>query len=215
MAASCTVDCCDNLTHSGGLCWKHWYRKKKGLLRTRYDKNKTQIIGDICFMGIEDKYGKIKHCTIFDVEDMGKVCDIKWSSTNTTQGSHYVRSQRKKLQLHRLILGVPPMVVVDHINRNPLDNRKNNLRICLSENQNHWNTATNRDNLNGFKGVWYRKNRDRYVARIICNGVSHWIGSYKSKEDAALAYNESALRYQGEFAFLNDLHNKEVINHVS
>ncbi|HLA29323.1 MAG TPA: AP2 domain-containing protein [Syntrophales bacterium] len=178
----------------------------------QFGPNPFQIVNNVCFLGLTDKKGHIKHCTVIDAEDYPKVSNIRWGSTTTLDGRHYVRSSKHRVSLHRFIVGLKKQETLDHKNRNPLDNRKDNLRLCPIETQNHWNTGPNRDSLHGFKGVWYHKERDRYVARIVCNGVKHWIGSYKTKEEAALAFNDAAIKYQGEFAYLNNIPIMEV-NH--
>ncbi|HEG2205539.1 TPA: hypothetical protein SCS57_002024 [Enterobacter cloacae] len=56
-----------------------------------------------------------------------------------------------------------------------------------------------------YKGVFWRKDRSKWKAIIKCNGKSHHIGLYDCEEDAALAYNKSALEYFGSHAHLNKI----------
>jgi len=91
---------------------------------------------------------------------------------------------------------------VDHINGNPLDNRKSNLRICThAENSN--NTGPRKNNTSGYKGVYWAKRNKRWLAQITHNGKQVYIGHYKDKEEAARAYDAKAKEFQGEFAYLN------------
>lgn len=99
--------------------------------------------------------------------------------------------------LHRFIMGSPKGKVVDHINRNRLDNRRVNLRIC-EQKENLWNTQAV---LEGYKGVY--ENEFSWIAQVMANGVIHHIGSFETQEEAALAYNRKALEVHGQFAHLN------------
>lgn len=105
--------------------------------------------------------------------------------------------------LHRLILGDPPYRV-DHKNRNKLDLRKENLRPC-TQSQNCANTGLSINNTSGYKGVTWNKANRNWLAQIMVNRRNHYIGSYKTPELAAAAYNRKALEFFGEFANLNTL----------
>jgi hypothetical protein len=94
--------------------------------------------------------------------------------------------------------------MVDHINRNTLDNRKSNLRIC-SHSENRCNTGPNKTNQTGYKGVSYCKRDNKYFAMIKKDGKSFCVGEYKDPKDAAIAYNLAAKNLHGEFAYLNTL----------
>lgn len=91
--------------------------------------------------------------------------------------------------------------VVDHINRNPIDDRFVNLRVCEQGN-NSKNRRLNSNNSSGFKGVSLSK-AGTWVAQIQVNNVPTVIGYYSSKEEAALAYDKCALFNFGEFASTN------------
>jgi len=91
--------------------------------------------------------------------------------------------------------------VIDHINRNGLDNRRSNLRLATIA-QNAWNSRR-RKNRSGYKGVWYAKDKGRFRAAIWHNNKREYLGYFDSPRQAALAYDEAAKRYHGEFAVLN------------
>lgn len=106
--------------------------------------------------------------------------------------------QQKYVCLHRLIVNAGPGQFVDHINRNTLDNRKCNLRVCTHK-QNLCNRlAALRV---GFKGVVVHQGK--YRATIQPNGKDVQLGMFRSAEEAARAYDEAARHYYGEFARLN------------
>lgn len=105
------------------------------------------------------------------------------------------------VRMHRLLLGEPKGKVVDHINRNRRDNRRENLR-AITPMQNAWN-RTPMANLSGFKGVTLRNGK--WQASITCDGGKFVIGSFTTPELAALAYNDYARELHGEFAVLNEV----------
>jgi hypothetical protein len=114
------------------------------------------------------------------------------------------RSKYHEVYLHRYIMKPPKGFQVDHINRDTLDNRRENLRIC-SPSQNSCNT---RKRHGKYKGVHFSTRTNKWVAQITKNRKCHHIGSFESEEDAARAYNRKATELNGCFAYLNQV--KEV-----
>jgi hypothetical protein len=117
-----------------------------------------------------------------------------------------VNGNRPTVYLHRLIMNAPDGKFVDHINRDVLDNRKENLRLCNNQ-QNCCNRM--RTNSSGYKGVFKRREkkytRDRYRAYINLDGKRVNLGTFDTAEEAALAYNKKAIELHGKFASLNIL----------
>jgi hypothetical protein len=109
---------------------------------------------------------------------------------------------KKRVRMHRLIMGNPPCQV-DHRNRNRLDNRRDNLRLCDTSN-NLANTAGNPGRRKSkFKGVATRNNCSTFEVQIWHRNKKHYIGMFKTALMAAIAYDEAAFRLHGEFAGLN------------
>lgn len=102
---------------------------------------------------------------------------------------------------HRLVLNAPKGTVVDHKNRNGLDNRRKNLRLCTSS-QNHANSPKQKNNTSGYKGV-FRQRSGNWMARVTVDRAERYLGTYTDPWDAAQAYNQAALEAWGEFAYLN------------
>lgn len=92
-----------------------------------------------------------------------------------------------------------PVEEIDHINRVPGDNRWANLRIA-SASQNKQNTKVRRDNLCGVKGVYFDKNRARWVARLKIHGKVVFQGRFDTLEEAATARRAAEAQHFGEFA---------------
>lgn len=112
------------------------------------------------------------------------------------------RAKTKSVQMQRmLIVGSSDCgnLVVDHIDRNPLNNRRSNLRL-ITHAQNLANSAPRKGRK--YKGVFPHKNK--WEAKLMVNMVLHRLGhSFKTAEDAARAYNEAAIRLIGPTAWLN------------
>lgn len=150
--------------------------------------------------------------TLLDAEDYYKFKDKVWSKHS--QG-YAVRSEGsvrkgtyKQYLLHREIVNAQSGEYVDHINRNCLDNRKDNLRVC-SNKENVVNSAGNRNSSSRYKGVsWYDPTKN-WTARIKSDNKLHHLGRFNNEEDAAKAYDKKAKELFGEYAFLNFPENME------
>lgn len=108
-------------------------------------------------------------------------------------------------ELGRLLMDPPADMDVDHINRDPLDNRRANLRVCTRSqnlaNRRSWGKC-------GYKGVVWMpprpgKGRGKFEARINRDGKKCYVGRAETAEDAARMYDKAAVDYWGEFAYLN------------
>lgn len=141
--------------------------------------------------------------TVVDDDDYDELSKHKWHYCNG-YAQRYTggRLHRKTLLMHRVITNAPAGYEVDHINRDRLDNRRCNLRIC-TRGQNQMNKNTRRDNTSGYRGVVYHKRTKRWRANINAGGAGVHLGYFDSSADAARAYNAAALRFHGEFARLN------------
>lgn len=106
--------------------------------------------------------------------------------------------------LHRMILGDKCKgKVVDHINRDRLDNRRCNLRVC-SVKHNAWNSNPHKDSKLKLKGVTYMKHRGTYQASIMISGKKNHLGTYKTAEEAAEVYKRKSIELHGEFSCFNN-----------
>lgn len=110
--------------------------------------------------------------------------------------------------LHRVILArklarpLRPGEQVDHINGDPLDNRRANLRPATHA-QNRRNNRVYMTNASGYKGVYWHKQRRKWQARIQHNSRLRHLGYFDTPIEAARAYDDAARELYGEFAALN------------
>lgn len=139
---------------------------------------------------------------IFDNEDLDLLKDYHWSVDKYRYAQGFNKSNGKKVKLHRLLLNTPDNIIVDHINGQPWDNRKSNLR-CATQHQNTQNSAMPSSNTTGYKGVCFDKRKKKYLASIHPNGKTKFLGYFSNPQDAAKAYDKAAVLYFGEFARLN------------
>ena len=148
--------------------------------------------------------------TLIDSEEYEKVSQYKWylNSTGYAVRNEYTKVNGKwKLKIilmHRVLLSAPKGKVVDHINNDSLDNRKNNLQIC-SQLENLRKKRMQKNNTSGYRGVSWYKNLQKWSAEIWVDRKRINLGYFKDGNEAAKAYNQAAIKYFGKFAQINIL----------
>lgn len=161
---------------------------------------------------------------IVDDEDFERVNAFKWyahaggSKCGIAYAQRTVRITRgrggksRKYQLHRFILGCEhgDGKIVDHIDGNPLNNQRSNLRVTDARGNATNITSSAQQKRGGFKGVTWHPKGKKWQAQIGAGAVkpcgrrrSIYLGLYADPVDAARAYDAAALKYHGEFAALN------------
>lgn len=106
--------------------------------------------------------------------------------------------------LHRHLTQCPNGLVVDHIDGDPLNNRRSNLRIC-SRYDNHLNRVKYRNNQSGYKGVYLdarvveRGGGKPWRAQISINHRRTCLGNFSTPEEAFDAYCRASERLHGDY----------------
>ncbi|MGD0077625.1 MAG: AP2 domain-containing protein [Sedimentisphaerales bacterium] len=147
--------------------------------------------------------------TIVDVDVFYRLGHHKWYLRGGKRGKFYAQRQArigpgesKCISLHREIVKPPEGFLVDHFNRNPLDNRLANLRP-VTYSQNTQNSTKKKNASSKYFGVWFHKPSGKWCTSIRYNGKAIWLGSYENEIDAARAYDAAAIKYYGPHARVN------------
>lgn len=145
-----------------------------------------------------------KDVCLIDKEDFDVVSKHKWKSTKPKKIIYVTRVIRdgkkyRTIYLHRFLMKAVKGQVVDHINGNGLDNRKENLRLCTQQ-QNTFNSMSKRKNKR-FKGVY--KWKDKFFAKLNVRKKVHYSKMYHTEEEAAKAHDKLAEIHYKEFAKKN------------
>jgi hypothetical protein len=154
---------------------------------------------------------------LVDDEDFEKLSAYNWYAQ---KGRNTWYAQRKPydpdhghpmILMHRVIMGNPAKgVLVDHIDRNGLNNVKSNLRLCSNQ-ENQMNKIGKVNSTSQYKGVSWASGKKKWRAciRLPTGGNKH-IGYYTSELAAAIAYNKVAEKLHDKFAHLNKIEGVEV-----
>lgn len=142
--------------------------------------------------------------TLVDDVDYDYLMQWKWHAFKSRSTWYASRSNNpgKPILMHRALLGdtLHEKQLADHENGDGLDNQRLNLRAA-DHTKNGQNRRPNKNSRSGLKGV-FPKGR-KWLAVIVVEGRAHRLGRFSRAIDAAVAYDEAAQRYFGEFARLN------------
>ncbi|MFC1738189.1 HNH endonuclease [Planctomycetota bacterium] len=146
---------------------------------------------------------------IVDAEDFEGLNEYKWHCTYHGYATRIIYKETVKgkkaisIYMHRLLCPAPEGMIVDHINRNSLDNRKVNLRAATQK-QNVWNRKfLRRRGKSQYNGIRWDNNREKWQVRLMINGQRKSFGYYADEIEAAKVYDRAAKKYRGEYAYLN------------
>lgn len=201
----CVEGCNDEKIFAKGMCAKHYKQMRKYGRILEYcwsDKtNPIEYYKDHAEILLINKQNEIVAKAMIDLDDVEKVKNIKWHASNNRNKTLYVDTNLDipEKRLHRLIMNCPKDMIVDHINGNPLDNRKCNLRICTNQ-QNICNCDIPKNNKSGCKGVYWSKAYKVWVAQVTINNKTKRIGQSKNYEEAVNMRIKAAKKYYREYA---------------
>lgn len=137
---------------------------------------------------------------IVDAADFDYLSGFRWHAKES-RGRFYAATviDGKSVAMHQLLMAPPPGMVVDHIDGNGLNNRRDNLRICTPQ-QNRRNTRPRRKS-SAFLGV--SRCGDKFKARIKHDRHELYLGLFTDEIEAAKARDRKAKKLFGPFAWLN------------
>jgi hypothetical protein len=150
--------------------------------------------------------------TTVDDEDYYWLSQWNWNAVKIKDKLYVKRGVKKaklktnvkyELFLHRVVMKCTNSeLVVDHIDKNPLNNQKSNLRICTKA-ENNRNTSSHKNSSSKYLGVSYDKARNKWQAQLMINGKKVLMKRYITEKEAAEAYDQAAKLHSGEYANLN------------
>ena len=153
------------------------------------------------------------YAALVDPGDFSRFGSLKWTAQVQSSGRIYAyRNERqcdgrlRNVYLHRLILGAPSGLTVDHISGNTLDNRRQNLRIA-TKGENNRNRRYSRISKHGYIGV-HSQTVGRFFGVLLSEGKRYRTTTFGSAFEAACARDALARQIHGEFAALNHTHER-------
>ena len=150
-------------------------------------------MGDITIIYLMLKSGGAIQCLI-ETSDLVKISSIRglWRPLWCKNSGYYKARgsiKGKEVYMHRFVMDAPDDLLVDHINHNTLDNRRDNLRLATySENGQNRKGASSRSK-SLVRGVYWNKREFKWIAQIRLNGKVYG-GRYDSKKEAIKASSE-------------------------
>lgn len=169
------------------------FKNKKGKIKGNEYDLESEDYG-ICFIKGE-KY-------FFDKEDFNLISKYTW--TNTKDGYaittvHVSPNEKYGLYMHKLIMENSDIYQIDHIDGNPRNNQKYNLRPALIQ-ENSMNHKIHSNNTSGTSGVFYSNTSNKWVAKIGYKMKSITLGYYNTKEEAVQARKDAEEKYYGDWS---------------
>lgn len=143
-----------------------------------------------------DKFGNLVEFRYSEC-DKHLVDKYTWFINDGYPIAHIKGSNIKKM-LHRLIMGDPYKLQVDHIDMDKTNNTRENLRICTQQN-NIRNRQKQANNKSGKKGVCWHKASKKWVAQITIEGKRTYLGTYETIDEAYEVYCKVEKEHFGEY----------------
>ena len=136
---------------------------------------------------------------LVDKADFDRTNAHNWSYSGNGYALNHSGAIGRPIYLHQYIVG---QRFVDHINGDPLDNRRKNLRVA-NQSKNLANQKLAKHNTSGFKGVTYDRGRKKFKAQIMVKQKNIFLGRRSTAVEAAHLYDDAARRHFGQHACLN------------
>lgn len=143
---------------------------------------------------------------IVDAEDYERLSRWNWHLSGSIARNNFyaargtrVGGKHRLIRLHHAVLGLDGGIMVDHVDGDPLNCRKSNLRICnaAGNSQNHKRTSRNKS---GHTGINWHPTNKQWIVRVGSGRARKYIGGFKTLEAAVVARNAAFAEHYGEFA---------------
>lgn len=158
----------------------------------------VKIEGDVAYVTLSKGL-----TAVIDAADAELVGQWNWRAQHKGGNTFYAvrevgkRSERKTIHLHRLLMGFPEGLEVDHIDCNGLNNRRSNLRTA-TRGQNARNVKRANKNKSGYRGV-YQNKAGSYCAQIRARKQYYHLGTFGTPQEAHAAYAAASKELHGEY----------------
>ncbi len=157
-------------------------------------KRPIRIDGDVAYVTLTKGY-----VAIIDAADVPLVDGKNWCAVVGRRTVYASRKVAERIELlHRVIMAALYGMVVEHLDGDGLDCRRENLRLATHA-QNTYNQRLARNNTSGFKGVSWNNRAGRWRAEITAGGKTMNLGYFVYIDDARAAYADASKRYHGKF----------------
>jgi len=178
-------------------------------------KNKYKIIDDYAILYIKTRKEKIFEVLI-DIDSLSKLIEFNvswhimydWTIDNfyarccEYKGMENSKPKYNMQLMHRyLFCSDNDSLLVDHINRNTLDNRKINIRLIENKNNTKNRNGKNSNNTTGYRNVSLIGGK--YVVQLQVDGKNMVLGKFSDVDDAGKFAEEMRLKYYKEYAGIN------------
>ena len=157
--------------------------------------NEYRVEGNTVYVTLNGK--SKEHIMICDLDDWEILKEYVWfyNKSGGYAATNAVKNKKHTvIKFHQIVMGQKKGFLVDHINRNPLDNRKENLRF-VTHTANLVNSKTPTSNKSGYKGVSWRKDSNNWRAHISIGHKYISLGSFDKLEDAIEARKRAEEKY--------------------
>lgn len=147
--------------------------------------------------------GLVRGYALVDADDAGRLRRHRW---HLNAGGYAFTTDG--VLMHRVVMGLEPgdPRATDHINRNRLDNRKENLRVATHE-QNAQNRTRNQRGSSQYRGVCWAPHQERWKAYGVLAGRRHHLGYFDSEDEAgraAAAWRAAHMPYSDEGGLIDE-----------
>ena len=162
---------------------------------THHVSNEYIVEGNTVYVKL--RWSEKEAIMLCDLEDWERLKVFTWGlgkSGGYPSTNVYVNKKHKVVKFHQIVFGQKKGYLVDHINRNPLDNRKENLRFVAAT-ANMINKGLSDKNKSGYKGVSWRKDSNKWRAQIVVNRKAICLGTFERIEDAIEARKAAEKHY--------------------
>jgi len=189
-STKCKIKGCNKPIRACGYCYKHYTQlRNKNKIETKYDKNIINIFNNYAEVTLKNIYFKIVGKTLIDIENIDIIKKYKWCKNNEGYAQTTLKNN-KVLRMHKLLCITKEGYIVDHINRNKLDNRKINLRQ-VNKSMNGFNCKLSKNNTSGYNGVSFDKSKNKWIVQIKKNYKNCVLGRFNNFLDAIKCRKEA------------------------